>query len=76
MEFKYMLVGNAFYGDEKKFHAGANNFLAEVEDETTALKRKSTLTKDTDETKKEKWHCANYDAAVKDRNNPHIGKKI
>lgn len=38
MEFKYMLVGNEFYGDKKKFENGANNFMAAIDDEDLRAK--------------------------------------
>jgi hypothetical protein len=42
MEFKFMQIGEEFYGNQLEFKKGAKEFMAEAEDELTALKRKST----------------------------------
>lgn len=74
MEFKFMLVGNEFYGDLAKFEQRQGE---EGEDEDAAFVRKSTMAAEgaTDDgvAAPKGWQCQQYDAVISGANNAEIG---
>ena len=77
MEFKYMLVGNEFYGDRKAFDDGANPM---EEDDDAKFARQATAKSEGQDPNSEKnlsdWSCHNYDAVMSGRNDSQIDFKV
>ena len=70
MEFKYMLVGDEFYGDEAAFDKKQSQ---EGEDERFKFERMRTMTQAQLRRQTEQdnsWGCGNYDRVMKDRDAP------
>lgn len=75
MEFKYMLIGQSFYGNQKEF----NQIPAEEgEDERNAFRRKSTMRMDQHQESNQTkvWSCPNYNAIIAGSNNYEVNRKI
>lgn len=70
MEFKYMLVGTEFYGDQKEFEKMPSE---EGEDENQTLQRRSTMLEEgkaeNGDAEPGKWSCVNYSKVLSGENN-------
>ena len=77
MEFKYMIVGTEFYGDQSKFEQQVDE---EGEDEQALFIRKKTMQeqgiKDDSNVESKEWHCKNYSDTMDDQGNEDIDKTI
>ena len=80
-----MQIGEEFYGNQLEFKKGAKEFMAEAEDELTALKRKSTANwanklnknEQVEEPIKDQWSCKKYNAVINGgTENKDVKKKI
>lgn len=72
MEFKYMLIGEKFYGDEAKFKQLRPE---QGEDERDAFKRRQTL-KDNSSIPEEVWQDDKFDRIIEGQDNFDINRVL